>query len=244
MTFSANFSIQGISRVKAFLYNPSEKTIAAATAPQGGKKQTFIIDAGYEEDHGICITGEIHKAEVKVQGTEKVLEMEIHDSVTDLSNRRVCRSWPRNARASKVVNDLSSLFALKQGKIEVGTDKTYPNGLTLNKKLKDAVKDIARETQSDFFIRDGRFYFISKNNQGLRTGVVLSPAQGLIGSPEVKQTGNRTTLKIKSLFNYKIGAGEHVTLKSDSVKGDFKVLKGSHSYSVENAYTSMEVIRL
>lgn len=236
MKFNSSFSMKGNSNTYAYLYNPSGETIASVEN-HGNVYQKIQIDAGYEKDHGVCVIGEIYKSKVTKNGMDRVLEMQISDSAKNWSQLRVSKTWPKDVKASTVINDLANEFLMPIGVIEPGIDKSFAAGVSFNMKLKSAMEYMARETDSSFFIRAGRIYFQSKKSEGIKTGVFLSPATGLIEKPE--KCGNGW--KIKSLFNYRIGSGEYISVMSDSFTGDCKVIKGTHSYSDENAFTEMEV---
>jgi hypothetical protein len=72
LEFSTGFSKRGCSNTNATIYNPSDETIENVE-PRGGKNQPIVIDAGYKDDHGVCIIGEIYKYNVITRGTERIL---------------------------------------------------------------------------------------------------------------------------------------------------------------------------
>lgn len=243
LAFESSFNLKGGSVTRASVYNPSDEMIANAE-PQGGVSQSIIINAGFEKDYGVCVIGEIFAYTVHGTGVDKILEMHVGDSVAKWSKVKVCRTWQKNIKASAVINDLINMFELDIGKIEAGTDKKYQSGISFNCKLKVALEQMAKETESDFFLRNGRLYFQSKEDDGIKTGVQLTSKTGLLKKPEKIFIGKQEGWKIKSLFNYKIGSGEFISIESSSLTGDSKVVRGRHYYTDKEAYTEMEVVRV
>ncbi len=243
MDFKNSFSIKGSDSTTAHIYNPSKETIESVE-PKAGLNQTIAIDAGYEDDHGLCVFGEIYEFSVNNTGIDRILEMKIHDSTTKWANTRVSKTWPENTKASTVIKDLTGIFGLDLGKTEVGADKVFPRGVSFNVKLKKALEQMAKETGSDFFLRNSRLYFQSALDKGIKTGVILNEANGLIGRPESRIINNEARWIIKSLFNYKIGPGELIRVESKDFSEDCKVISGNHSYTDAKAYTEMEVVKI
>jgi hypothetical protein len=247
LKFNAEFSMKGRGNTRAYIYNPSDETIENVV-PRKGENQQIIIDAGYEEDHGICIIGEICSYKVTKAGLERVLEMTISDSATKLSSIKISKTWNRGVKASAVLKDIVSMSGIDSAKIELDNDKIYPRGLSLNTTLHNALNQMMRDTGSDYFLRNGKLYFQPKNDQGIKTGILLSSATGLIDRPEilsVKKDGKYVNQgSVKSLFNYRIGPGEHIRVEAESFRGNCKVTKGSHSFSDDDANTVMEVVQL
>ena len=247
LKFNTEFSMKGRGNTRAYIYNPSEETIENVV-PRQGENQTIKIDAGYEEDHGICVIGEISSYKVTTSGLERVLELVVSDSATSLSTIKINQSWNKGVKASTVVKDIIARSGIGTGKIETETDKAYPRGLSLNTTLHNALNQMMRDTGSDYFLRNGKLYFQSKKDQGIKTGILLNSATGLIDRPEilaVKKDGKFVNQgSIKSLFNYRIGPSEHIRVESENFTGNCKVIKGSHSFADDEAYTVMEVVQL
>lgn len=248
LEFSTSFSTRGCGNTRAAIYNPSDETIENVE-PRGGENQTIIIDAGFEDDHGICIIGEVYEYDIKTMGTERILTMSISDSATRLSTIKICRTWHPDVKASVIINDLISESGIDAGKVNVRDNKTYPRGITLNTTLVNAFEQMAKDTHSDFFIRNEKIYFQTDDDEGIKTGILLSPATGLIEKPVMVSVKNgngniRKQGSVKSLFNYKIGSGEQIRIESETFTGDCRVISGEHNYSEENASTLMEVMQL
>ncbi len=247
LKFNAEFSMKGRTNTRADIYNPSDETIENVV-PRDKKNQKIIIDAGYEEDHGICIIGEICTYKVTKAGLERVLEMTISDSATTLSNMKISRTWHQGVKASTVVKDIAMMSNIDPGRIEMENDKKYSRGLSLNTTLHNALNQMKRDTGSEYFLRNGKLYFHPKKDQGIKTGVLLSAATGLIDRPEIlsvtKEGKYVNQGAVKSLFNYRIGAGEHIRIESENFIGNCKVIKGNHSFSDDDAYTVMEVVQV
>ncbi len=239
LTFQSFFNINGGYETTANIYNPSEETIANV-AP-GTSLKSITIEAGYENDYGVCIIGEIYNYSVQNNGAETILSLKIGDSTTKWANKLINNTWRKNAKASEMVQDIANALGLDTGKIQVGQDITYSRETSFTTHARKALKQMALETNSHFFVRNGRLYFQPKNDQGVQTGVQLSASSGLLNKPEKINIENTESWKIKSLFNYKIGAAENIQVQSSTFSGTAKVIRGQHFYGIKEGFTQIEV---
>lgn len=254
--FEVEFSMEGTNTAKAYIYNPADELITEIINLENKK---VIIDAGFEDDHGVCFSGEIYKVEIKESKLERMLELKICDSFEKWTTKMISTSWPANVTASTVVNELAEQMQIDQGQIEIKVEKKYPRGLTFNTSLKNALQEMARETKSDFFIRDGRLYFLEKDFPGIKTYLQVDASTGLTNGPEILHDNliseeRPEKRKLGMLFNYKLGAGDNFKVKAQksqySKSGNLetvneeitaKVLRGKHFFTEADAYTEMEV---
>jgi hypothetical protein len=247
LTFQSDFSMKGRSNTRAYIFNPSEETIENV-APRKGENQKITIDAGFTNDHGICIIGEIYHYNVSKQGFKRYLELFISDSITQFSGIKISKTWDKGVKASSVINDIVGISGIDPGKIEIKNDKTYERGITFNTHIQRALYQMKKETESDFFLRNGKLYFLPKNDPGIKTGIELSSTTGLLDKPEILAMNKNGKYvfqgSVKSLFNYRVGPGEHINIISEDYNGKCKVIKGNHYFSENEAYTEMEVVQL
>ena len=242
MTFQSYFNISGKYETTANIFNPSEETIANV-AP-ASSLQNITIEAGYEKDHGVCILGEIYDYSVLSQDSETVLSLKIGDATTNWATKLINKTWAKNSKASQMVEDIANALGLNKGKIQVGEDIAYSRETSFITEARKALKQMALETNSHFFVRNGRLYFQPKTDQGIQTGIQLSASSGLLDKPEKINIENNESWKIKSLFNYKIGAGENIEVQSATFSGTAKVIRGFHNYDIKEGYTEIEVMPL
>ena len=233
LEFEISFSLTAPSQTNAKVMNPAPETIAACEK-RGNNYPVIIITAGYEEDNGTCVTGEIIKYLVK-KAADWTLELTIADKTSLWSNAVVNKSWSSSIHARQVVMQILSDVGVTAADIRFGREKVYERGIAFSGvPLRTAMERIARDTNSVFAFRNGQATFLSDTASRV-TAIVLNYDSGLI---ESAKTDNG--YKIKSLFMYKIQGGSAVVLQKGSESVNLKVLKGKHVFSPTNAYTEFE----
>lgn len=233
LEFEINFSLTAPSQAKAKIMNPAPETVAACEK-RGNNYPIIIITAGYEEDNGTCVTGEIIKYSVK-KAADWTLELTIADKTSLWSDAIVNRSWSSFINARQVVTQLLSDVGITAADIRFGREKVYERGVAFSGvSLKTAMERIARDTNSVFAFRNGQASFLSET-AGIATAIILHYNSGLIES-----TKTENGYKIKSLFLYKIQGGSIIMLKKDNESINLKVTKGKHVFTPTNAYTEFE----
>lgn len=238
--FSVDFTTGGKpAQATVKLLNPNDETVAACEK-QGTQNQNIIINAGYHNDVGNVFLGEIQSHTSKKQGSGRVLEIKAGDKSGLWQSARVSRTWGSGISAVQVMTDILSDLGIQAGKIEPDEPKVYHRGITLNTTLPQAMKQLANDTNSEFYLRNGRAFFQSKSVPGTRTGVLLNSDTGLIGNPEKSDK----KWKLKSLFQYRIQAGELVRVQSRELNSDLKVINGKHKFSDSSSLTEFEAVLL
>lgn len=218
---------------EATITNPSDATVQALES-QGGKKVRMQISGGYERDVGQVISGEVESFVPKRNGVDRQLKIQIIDRIEKWATARVSRTFAGKVSLSKMAQDLLDTFGLV-GDLNLGTDRILEDK-SFNTKLRVALVDIAKESDSEFFMRDGRIIFRPKENPGVRTVFELSPTSGLVGRPERQSDG---TVRAVSIFNFRIGSGDGIKLKSEEFDSVFSVVKGRHKFNDRDGLTEM-----
>ncbi len=218
---------------EATIWNPSNATIQSVDR-SGGAPIKMLISAGYETDKGQVVAGEIKTFSISREGTDRLLKIQLIDQIENWSSARVSRTFAGKNKASEMVNDFLNSFGLVAD-ITLGEDVVLENR-SFNTKLKNALIQLARETKSDFFMRDGRIIFRPKSSPGTTTIFQLSPISGLKGRPERETDGN---VRAVSIFNYRLGSGDSIGLKSEEVDALFVIESGRHIFSPTQGDTEL-----
>jgi len=208
------------------LYNPALDTIKAAEATKQGRSFVYpvmTIDAGYEENRGTCIVGEITDYKVKLSGADKILEMKVADKTTKWSNAIINKTWS-NTTASTILRSMLSEVGINAGTIELGNDFIYKR-LTVSY-LKQGIKKVIRDTDSIYFFNNGVFT-VEPSTPGQKKAVLLTYKTGLIEKPEKIQKG----LKFKTLFMCQLVTGSVVHIQTEGIDKTFKIRKGKKKFS-------------
>jgi hypothetical protein len=209
------------------LWNPSEDTIGRI------KKGTkIIVNAGFVGDLGVIISGTVGDYEVVRYDVDKELKLYVGDGI-DIWNTVIKKTY-KNINADSVVRNLLESSGLR-AKIDLGKNITYPQ-IAFNGPIQDALKRIAQDTDSKFFIKNGQGYMV-KDSYKEKSIFLLNRTSGLIGSPERVIIKEKVGYRISCLLQHRINVGSYIRIESRSVNGDFRVIKGKHS-----EVTEMEVL--
>ena len=209
------------------LWNASEDTIGRIK--KGAK---VIVNAGFEGDLGVLIAGTVGTYEVISYNVDKELKLYVGDGI-DVWNTPIKMTF-KNTNADTVVKKLLEMSGLR-AKIDLGKNVTYPQ-VVFNGKLSDALKRIATDTESKFFIKNGQGYMVKESFKE-QSIFFLNIDSGLIGSPERILIDEKIGYRVNCILQHRINVGSYVRIDSRRVKGDFKVVKGKHA-----DITEMEVL--
>jgi hypothetical protein len=205
------------------IYNLSQETIS--NIKKGSK---IILNAGYQKDIGTILLGVVEEHSTAIERTDKLTRLYVGDASNKWLNTTVNKSFKTGIKASQVLRDTLQGFGLEIGEISLANDIVYTNGKVVSGMLQKVVRDIASETNSKFYIKNG-IIFIRPYNKGTETGFLLNSYTGLIGSPEKIETDDGEGWKVRMLLNHRINIDSLIRIESRIVKGDFRVKKGNHA---------------
>jgi hypothetical protein len=227
MEFEQKVGVGSLTSTECRLYNPNKDTIKAA---EGKKIGSYIdgpqvtIDAGYEAEHGTCVTGKSASYEVKQNKADTVLSMKIFDETTKWANSIIATTY-RNQTASSIIQSMTSKIGITTDSVQVGTDKTYTTFTALY--FRHALQKLCNDTGSEFFFQNGILTVQSKTKPGTANALLLTPTTGLIGVPEKSQNG----IKFKTLFMHKLQGGSIVKIESKNLNSVYKIITGKKKFS-------------
>jgi len=224
---------------KATIFNLSDNSINAIK-----KNQHVVINAGYKGDVGTIFKGTLQNASTRWHGVDKATELIIGDGAMEWLSTEVSQTYAENIQASAILRDLTGMFGLELGRLDLVNDLTYPKGRCIDAMLKDAIKQIVKECESHFNISMGKIY-IMPFGEGIETGFLLNSNTGLIGSPEAfereEQGETMKGFKVQMLLNHRITINSILQIQSRTANGRYRVLKGRHRSSVD-FLTEVEVV--
>ena len=195
ISFDQTVAIGVPSSATVRLYNPSPDTIKAAEGIKEGSSYRYpriIVDAGYVENYGTCILGEISDYKVKTSGPDKILEMKISDKTKDWANAIINKTWV-NTKSSVIIKAMLSQVGIELASISLGSDKLYSQ-LTVSF-LREGLNKIVKDTQSEYNFING-IIEINPKEPSVKKVIQLTYKNGLIEKPEKTQGG----IKFKTLF--------------------------------------------
>ncbi len=238
LEFESEFSDRAPTQTKVKVYNPAPETVAACEK-QGRTFPLCTIAAGYQEDFGTCVVGEIVKFEEK-RARDHVLEVSVSDKTSLWSGALVNRSWSGSITARDAATQILRDFGITASDINFSTEKTYDSGLSFaGVPLRSALERIARDTGSRFRFSNGQASFLVESS-GAGTAIVLGYDSGLLEASKLSRG-----FKVRSLFMYKIQGGGLVVISKGGENSNARVRKGKHVFSpTGQAYTEFEATTL
>jgi hypothetical protein len=178
--FELEQKLESFTKTIVKLYNPNEETINACRIEHvNGQKNILTkcqVDAGYEDDHGICAKGEVARYDTFKQGPDRILELQI----SDLGRWRdkVINKHYKNRMASEILTDVTKG---QIANIELGKDVLIKNLKVLTPY--HAIEALYPKTDSEYAIRNG-VLIMHPAKYTKDTAFNLSYDTGLVETPE------------------------------------------------------------
>lgn len=218
------------------------------------RNDTVILNAGYEGDVGCILIGKAVGLKHKQSNVDWTSTLTVQPCADEILNSLVNKTYSENITASAMVRDLLNIFGVEVAKCELTIDQSYPRGRVCRGNMKQVLTEIVvNECKSRFIIRPTGQVYVTKSDDGINTGVVLTPATGLLRSDEekvsipletdkAKEDDEDDTISRSCLLNYRIATAEVVKVQSSDLNGRFLVVKGKHTGGRTGDWkTSMEL---
>lgn len=200
-----------------------------------------VLNAGYKGDVGTILSGYISFYETRWEGPDKITTFTVLDSEPLDSRTIPSVSYAKNTKASTIIKDLLKRGNLSTAALSLVKDIVYTEGVTVEGSVVDAIKNVAADCQTSFYILKGKLY-IRPLSQGDKTNFVLSPKTGLIGSPTFFQDDSSAGYQAQCLLNHRLTTGSLITLESRVVEASLRVRRGRHSSSGSDFTTEIEAV--
>jgi len=226
-------SSSGANIMTLTIYNPSAQTVSAAEEV-GKVKAPITVDAGYIDDHGEILLGEVFGHTIKKVNGDIALELKCSSVSSKYKNAVISRSWPENTNAKIIIRDIFQSIGLTVS-ANVGEDKVYENGFSANGKISIILDSIKKDTKSTYMIDNGSVYWEPENTSGKMQALKLTYPTILEVTPKGKN------YEIRSLFNHRIISGYKMQVESNILTGTVKVINGRHSFKEQVRETICEV---
>lgn len=208
------------------------------------RNDPVVLNAGYEGDVGCLLIGKVTGLKHKQSGTDWTSTLTVLPCSDEILGKMINKTYTENINASAMVRDLLNIFGVEVAKCELTIDQSYPRGRVCRGNLKQVLTEIVvNECKSRFIIRATGQIYITKADDGINNGVLLTTATGLLRSDEEKvpipieddlnsqKTGDdreEDLISRSCLLNYRIATAEVVRIQSEDLNGKFVVVKGKH----------------
>ena len=232
--------------------------LSANTRANIKKNDPVVLNAGYEGDAGCVLIGKVVGLKHKQSGTDWTSTLTVQPCADEILGKLINKTYKENISASAIVQDLLNIFGIEVGRCELSINKSYPRGRVCRGNLKQVLTEIVvSECKSRFIIRTTGQIYITKAEDGIDNGLLLTSASGLLRADEEheaipletdsnsQKTGeerDEDTISRSCLLNYKIATAEIVRIQSSSLNGMFLVSAGKHTGKRSGDWkTSMEL---
>lgn len=209
------------------------------------KNDPVILNAGYRGDVGCILVGRVVGLKHKQNNVDWTSTLTVQPCAEEILGRLVNKTYKENMKASAIVKDLLNIFGVEVAKCELSNDISYPRGRVCRGNLKQVLTEIVvSECKSRFIVRTTGQIYITKAEDGINNGLVLTPSNGLLRSDEeeipipveTKANSQKTgedrdedTISRSCLLNYRVATAEVVMVQDRKLSGRFLVVKGKHS---------------
>ncbi|TDX48333.1 phage protein [Orenia marismortui] len=230
--FRVNFDTESDSNSGNIkLYNLNDKSIELFK-----KDKKVVLKAGYGDDIGAIMKPIIKSATSEFNGNDKITKIVLSEAIEGTINL----SWSKNTRASTIIKDVINKIPLDLGDLDIATDKKYRKGKTFSCEAKEALKELAKDTESKFHVSRGKIYFRPLDKATYRV-IKLNKDNGLIASPQLIDSGEEDRWKVQALLRYEIEPDIVLDIESLTLNGQYRVVSGSFT---SDFITECEVVKL
>lgn len=224
--FDQTLKINKVTSTNLKLYNPAPDTIKACEKKGRGAGTTYpiaIVEAGYEEESGTCVIGEIFDYKVNRKGVDNILELKISDKTLQWQNAIINTTY-RKMAAINILNGILAQVGIVGNIQSLGVNKFYETFTATT--FKSAITKIVKDTNSEFFFKNGTITIQPKTFASKRV-LLLTPQTGLVETPQKTQRG----YKFKTLFFFQLNVGDYVKLQTNSIDAILKITNGKKKFS-------------
>lgn len=215
------------------LPNESELRIwnlAQTTINNIKRNGVLMVNAGYTGDIGLILHGRISVVRTRWEGVDKVTTINVLDS-EDLSKREVTEIvFAKGTLASAIIKQMAGYIGLPVAQLTLNQDYRYQAGYTAKGKVTDIITEVCKDCGTSCYINQGKLY-VRNLRSGADAVFALSPATGLIGSPEYFEDNGIKGYKIQAQLQRRITTASVINLTCREWSGKLHVRSGSHKFS-------------
>jgi hypothetical protein len=218
--------------------------LSANTRATIQKDDPVVLNAGYEGDVGCILIGKVVGLKHNQSDTDWTSTLTVLPCADELLNSLINKTYAENITAMAIVRDLLNIFGVEVGRCELSINKSYPRGRVCRGNLKQVLTEIVvSDCKSRFIVRATGQVYITKADDGINNGLLLTSETGLLRANEdkiaipietasnTKKTGDdrkEDSISRSCLLHYSIAPAEVVRFQSSGLNGRFLVAKGKH----------------
>jgi hypothetical protein len=212
------------------VFNLSRESRAKAQA----KGARLELLAGYADDVQLIFAGEIRSADHSLDGPNWKTKIQSGDGERAYSGARATESWGPGSKAKDVVAGFVDRMKVDPGNFldaMFADETTFEHGFAASGRCSSELDRVLGACGMQWSIQDGEMQVIRKGATNARPALLISPATGLIGSPEIgtpEKQGELGSLKCKTLLRPGVRPGDPVQVVSEHASGAYRVEKLTH----------------
>lgn len=212
------------------------------------KGQKVTLEAGYNGDTGIILSGYISKKVTKWEGVDKKTTLYIIDN-NQLKEKKIKSiSFKKGSKASYILKTLVDKVGLPVGVFKIKRDYTYKDKTTVDGGIMENIKKYAKTCGVSAYICKGKIYVRSLKD-GDNIKFTVKPETGLLSIEEFEEEEEiekykdvTKGLNISMLLQHRITTASIIQVQSKNFKGTYRVRSGKHTYNGMDFLTEIEVI--
>lgn len=212
--------------LKLSVYNLADTTRKALET----KALPVELTAGYVDAPAVIFRGKLRKAVTKLDGADAQTEIEAGDGEAEIQQARIAATIAKGETAHGLLKRCAEALGVGLGNLEdyvtalQSQPSILPEGGALFGNASDQLLRVCAAYGLTPSIQGGVLTIIS--NKALRKTVeLISPATGMIGSPELDAKGKLT---VSSLMRAHVAIGDAVKVESRITSGYYRVIEMTH----------------
>ena len=167
------------------IYNLSTATIEAISSVDA----LVVLKAGYKNSYGleVLFSGTVLRARTTSDGVDRMTTLELVDGGVSIRDSKGSFSFSPNTTLRTVLSAVLgsiSLPIMAGAGVENAPDYTYKNGATFQGSSSLIVERLSREFGFSYSVQNGEQSIRKNGEQTVGDVVIVSPSNGLIGTPE------------------------------------------------------------
>lgn len=228
--------------IQIAIYNLGPNSRALVESRVGTK---IIVEAGYGNNPKQLFFGNILWARTHKEGADYITEIQAGDGSFAVTNGQINQSFSGATTYTQVID--ACINALDQVGITKGIvtgvpEGGYNNGIVLSGSPLDLLKQTCEKLNLNCSIQNGQVMILPRGQDKGSAPMLVSPANGLIGIPQVRTQGligpatsvNQTTptniISFKVLLRPEIEMYQLVTVQSKFINGNYIVARATHDF--------------
>jgi hypothetical protein len=236
------------NKLKLGIYNLSKDS--RHYIENGGRTYAVQVEAGYAADLRMLFSGRLELASSNTQGRQNhhhqgadwLTEVEGTDGGHPCRTVVISKSFGPKTGEHAIIDEVAKALGVTLGKITGLPKKQANHGRSLSGPAAAELDRLCATHRLRWSIQDGALHILPYGAALNPTAFVISPATGMIGSPERTERG----VKVVSLLQGGINPGRLIEIRSSDLKGTYVVEDVKHHGDSHELdwYTEIEAIPL